>query len=185
MEAPTGGTGTDMDDWRDGIFEAIKAAGVTQVAYVPDAGHSRLIERSIEDNDLRAVSLTTEEEGVALLAGAWLGGAKGVLLLQSSGVGNCVNMLSLARTCAFPLVMLVTMRGEWGEFNSWQKPMGTTTQAHLELCGATCYRCDRPEDVRETVESAFRFAYFTNSIAAVLLGQRLIGAKVFEEPVAC
>ena len=174
-----------MNDWRDRIFEAIKTAGVTQVAYVPDAGHSRLIERSIEDNDLRAVSLTTEEEGVALLAGAWLGGAKGVLLLQSSGVGNCVNMLSLAKTCAFPLVMLVTMRGEWGEFNSWQKPMGMTTQAHLELCGAACYRCDRPEDVPETVETAFRFAYYTNSIAAVLLGQRLIGAKVFEEPVAC
>ena len=174
-----------MDDWRDEILEAIKTAGVTQVAYVPDAGHSRLIERSIEDNDLRAVSLTTEEEGVALLAGAWLGGSKGVLLLQSSGVGNCVNMLSLAKTCAFPLVMLVTMRGEWGEFNSWQKPMGMTTQAHLELCGAACYRCDRPEDVRETVETAFRFAYHTNSIVAVLLGQRLIGAKVFEEAAAC
>ena len=160
----------DMEDWRDGIFEAIKAAGVTQVAYVPDAGHSRLIERSIEDNDLRAVSLTTEEEGVALLAGAWLGGAKGVLLLQSSGVGNCVNMLSLARTCAFPLVMLVTMRGEWGEFNSWQKPMGITTQAHLELCGAACYRCDRAEDVRETVEMAFRLAHYTRGVGLEPMG---------------
>ena len=159
-----------MDDWRDGIFEAVKAAGATQVAYVPDAGHSRLIERSIEDNDLRAVSLTTEEEGVALLAGAWLGGAKGVLLLQSSGVGNCVNMLSLARTC---------------ESRRPAASLGVTTRAHLELCGATCYRCDRPEDAPETVESAFRFAYYTNSIAAVLLGQRLIGAKVFEEPEPC
>ena len=170
-----------MTDWRDDIFEAIKAAGVVQVAYVPDAGHARLIGRAIGDNDLRAVSLTTEEEGVALLAGAWLGGDRGVLLMQSSGVGNCINMLSLARTCAFPLVMLVTMRGEWGEFNSWQVPMGATTRAHLELCGVKCHRCDRPEDVAETVATAFRFAYFTNSMVAVLLGQRLIGAKSFGE----
>ncbi len=174
-----------MTDWRDEIFEVLKAAGMAQIAYVPDAGHSRLIERAIEDNDLRAVSLTTEEEGVALLAGAWLGGQKGALLMQSSGVGNCVNMLSLARTCAFPLVMLVTMRGEWGEFNSWQVPMGRTAEAHLELAGAVCYRCERAEDVRETVETACRFAWYANAMVAVLLGQRLIGAKLFEDPASC
>lgn len=170
-----------MQPWQDDIYDALAAAGVRQVAFVPDAGHKRLIERCLASPDMRAISLTTEEEGVALLGGAWLGGDKGVLLMQSSGVGNCINMLSLAKTCQFPLLMLVTMRGEWGEFNTWQIPMGRTTEEHLELCGVACYRCDRPEDVAETVQTALRYAYYTNSAVAVLLGQRLIGAKIFAE----
>ena len=76
--------------------------------------------------------LTTEEEGIALAAGAWLGGQRSVLLMQSSGVGNCINMLSLSAICRFPLLMLVTMRGEWAEFNPWQVPMGRATQPALE-----------------------------------------------------
>jgi sulfopyruvate decarboxylase alpha subunit len=170
-----------MQPWQDDIFDALTEAGIRQVAYVPDAGHKRLIERAHAADGMRAISLTTEEEGVALLGGAWLGGDRGVLLMQSSGVGNCINMLSLTKTCQFPLVMLVTMRGEWGEFNNWQVPMGRTTQEHLELCGVACYRCDRPEDVGETVRTGIRYAYYTNAAVAVLLGQRLIGAKIFEE----
>ena len=168
-------------EWGDDIYKAIKEAGVGQVAYVPDAGHKRLINACIDDNDIKAVSLTTEEEGIALSAGAWLGGEKCVMLMQSSGVGNTINMLSLIKNCQFPLVTIVTMRGEWGEWNTWQVPMGQTTPGHLELAGVTCYRCDRPEDVKETVATALRFAYYTNSAVAVLLGQRLIGAKIFPE----
>mgnify|MGYP006243567127 FL=1 len=170
-----------MSEWRDDIFDCLQEAGVRQVAYVPDAGHKRLIERCQEANNMRAVSLTTEEDGVAMLAGSWLGGDKGVLLMQSSGVGNTINMLSLIKNCQFPFVTLVTMRGEWGEFNDWQVPMGQTTQGHFELSGVICYRCDKPEDVKETVETALRFAFYTNSAVAILLGQRLIGAKIFKE----
>lgn len=168
-----------MPDWREDIYDALVEAGVRQVAYVPDAGHKYLIEKCLANPAMAAISVTTEEEGCALLAGAWLGGDRGAMLMQSSGVGNCINMLSLHKTCAFPLVMLVTMRGEWGEFNTWQVPMGTTTEAHLKLCGVATYRCDRPEDVAETVETALRYAWYTNASVAVLLGQRLIGAKVF------
>ena len=93
-----------------------------QVAYVPDAGHTRLIERVHAAPAMTPVVLTTEEEGVALCAGAWLGGERSVLLMQSSGVGNCINMLSLIRLGRFPFLTLVTMRGEWGEVNPWQVP---------------------------------------------------------------
>jgi len=116
-----------------------------------------------------------------MMAGAWLGGQKSVLLMQSSGVGNTINMLSLMKNCQFPLVTLVTMRGEWGEWNTWQVPMGQTTQGHLELAGVVCYRCSKPEEVKDTVATALRFAYYTNSAVAVLLSQRLIGAKIFAE----
>jgi hypothetical protein len=72
-------------DWRDQIFSALKAADIRQVGYVPDAGHSRLIELVEADPQIRAVSLTTEEEGIALAAGAWLGGQRCALLMHRRG----------------------------------------------------------------------------------------------------
>jgi sulfopyruvate decarboxylase alpha subunit len=148
---------------------------------VPDAGHSRLIRLCEADASKRVITLTTEEEGIALLAGAWLGGERGVLLLQSSGVGNCINMLSLPSICQVPLLMLVTMRGEWGEFNPWQVPMGQGTQPALEAMGVIVRRADEAEHVAATVEGAARLAFNTCRSVAVLIGQRVLGAKDFKE----
>jgi sulfopyruvate decarboxylase TPP-binding subunit len=160
-------------DWRDAIFAALKAADIRQVGYVPDAGHARLIERCHADSKIRAVSLTTEEEGIALAAGAWLGGQRCALLMQSSGVGNCINMLSLAKACRFPL----TMRGEWAEFNPWQVALGSKTQAALELMDVLVYRVDDAADAADTVAAALDIAFNGGLATAVLLSQRLIGAK--------
>ena len=169
----------DTVSWPDDIFDALTAADVRQVAYVPDAGHSRLIERCLADPGKTCVPLTTEEEGVALLAGAWLGGERGVLLMQSSGVGNCTNMFSLIQTCRFPLLSIVTMRGHWGEFNPWQVPMGQTTAASLKLSGSMIFEVEQPAEVGETVTAAARMAFEGPAASAVLLSQRLIGAKTF------
>ena len=166
-----------VSDWRDEIFAALKAADIRQIGYVPDAGHSRLIERIQADPEIRGVSLTTEEEGIALAAGAWLGGQRAALLMQSSGVGNCINMLSLAKACRFPLTMLVTMRGEWAEFNPWQVAMGSKTQAALELMDVLVYRVEEEKDAAETVAAALDIALNGGLATAVLLSQRLIGAK--------
>ena len=166
-----------VPDWRDDIFAALKAADIRQVGYVPDAGHTRLIEACRADPAIRAVSLTSEEEGIGLAAGAWLGGQRAALLMQSSGVGNCINLLSLTKSCRFPLVMLVTMRGEWAEFNPWQVAMGTKTQAALELMDVLVYRVERPEEAGETVAAALDITFNGGPATAVLLAQRLIGAK--------
>lgn len=165
--------------WPDLVYAVLKRAGVKQVAYVPDAGHATLIGRAEADPDTAAVVLTTEEEGVALAAGAWLGGQRAVLLMQSSGVGNCINMLSLIRIAGFPFLTLVTMRGEWGEFNPWQVPMGTATEGALALMGVHVLRADHPGEVEEVVAAAVTMAYDAQTPTAVLLSQRLIGAKVF------
>jgi len=165
--------------WQDEIFDALKRADVRQVPYVPDAGHARLIRRVQADPAMRAIVLTTEEEGVAVACGAWLGGERAVVLMQSSGVGNCVNMLSLIENCRFPFVALVTMRGEWGEFNPWQVPMSRATPGAFESMGVRVHRADRPQEVRETVEAALDAAFLGDQAVAVLLGQRLIGRKVW------
>jgi sulfopyruvate decarboxylase alpha subunit len=164
-------------DWREAIFAALKAADIRQIGYVPDAGHARLIELCEADPAIRAVKLTSEEEGIGLAAGAWLGGQRAALLMQSSGVGNCINMLSLAKSCRFPLVMLVAMRGEWGEFNPWQVAMGSRTQAALELMDVLVYRVEHAAEAGETVAAALDIAFNGDLVAAVLLAQRLIGAK--------
>jgi sulfopyruvate decarboxylase alpha subunit len=166
-------------DWPDRIYDLLKAHGIRQVALVPDAGHSRLIRRCLADDAMTVVTLTTEEEGVALLCGAWLGGDRGVLLMQSSGVGNCVNMLSLTILHRTPLPMIVTMRGDFGEFNPAQVPMGNATQTVLEAIGALVHRADRPEDVAPIVDATLRLAFNTYRPAATLIGQRVIGAKTF------
>jgi len=132
----------DIARWPDAIFQVFRDQRISQVAYVPDAGHARLIELCRAEDSMRAVVLTTEEEGVALLAGAWLGGQRGALLMQSSGVGNCINMLALIEECRFPLLTLITMRGQWGEFNPWQVPMGRGTEAALENAGVMVYPAD-------------------------------------------
>lgn len=168
-------------DWPTDIYVALKAAEIKQVAYVPDAGHARLLELCAADTSMRMVPLTTEEEGVALVAGAWLGGQRAVLLMQSSGVGNCINTLAMIETCRFPLLTLVTMRGEFGEFNPWQVPMGATTPDSLKLANVIVHRASEVPRVGETVAGAARLAFSSYCAVAVLLSQQLIGAKSFQK----
>ena len=166
--------------WQEAIFRVLKRGGTRQIAYVPDAGHAHVIRSAIADPDIEDVVLTTEEEGVALASGAWLGGQRAVLLMQSSGVGNCVNMFSLLQAADFPFFALVTMRGEYAEFNPWQGPMGRNTQAALELMGIQVLRVSRPEETEEIVSAGFDAAFEAGTRVAVLLGQNLIGRKKWE-----
>ena len=168
-------------DWPVALHAALGALDVRQVGYVPDAGHRRLIELAINDEHIRAVALTSEEEGIGLAAGAWLGGERSVLLMQSSGVGNIVNGLaSLTSACALPLVLLVTMRGEWGEGNPWQVPMGQAVRPVLEALGVVVHHIDQAHDVVPAVEAAITLSFSGGPPVAVLIGQRLIGAKTFK-----
>ncbi len=167
--------------WPEQIFQELQELDIKQVAYVPDAGHSALIVQCQASPQMRAVSLTTEEEGIAMLAGGWLAGECGVMLMQSSGVGNCINMLSLNHECRVPMFALVTMRGEWGEFNPWQVPMGKSTQEALESAGVYVYRADSSEEVGPTVRAAGQMAFNTRRAVAVLIGQRRIGTKNFKK----
>jgi sulfopyruvate decarboxylase alpha subunit len=166
--------------WPDEIFKVLKASGIRQVGYVPDSGHARLIELVRAEKSMRAVPLTTEEEGVALTAGAWLGGEKSVLLMQSSGAGNCINMLGMLNECRIPLLTLVTMRGQWGEFNPWQVPMSQATIPALEAVGVMTRPVDRAAEIAETVTAAAQLAFNTGRLVAVLISQRVVGAKQFK-----
>jgi sulfopyruvate decarboxylase alpha subunit len=166
-----------MQPWAGEVHRELARAGVRFVGYVPDAGHKRLIELCQADKSMRSVVLTTEEEGIGLAAGAWLGGGRSVLLMQSSGVGNVVNVLGILKTCRFPLVMIVTMRGEAGEFNAWQVPMGEGTQASFETMGVSVQRASAAGEVAPLVAAALK----GEQAAAVLISQKVIGIKSFQD----
>jgi sulfopyruvate decarboxylase alpha subunit len=163
--------------WARTLYDALIEADVRQVSYVPDAGHARLIELVRETPAIRTVVLTTEEEGVALSAGAWIGGQRSVLLMQSSGVGNCVNMLSLIASCRMPFLTVVTMRGEWGEFNPWQVPMGRATPEAFEIMGTRVIRVDHLDELADVMDNATRMAFEGEQAIAVILSQRMLGRK--------
>jgi len=165
--------------WAESAYRLLRAAGYTQFCYVPDSGHRELINLAIADDEALAIPLTTEEEGVAIAAGADLGLDKAVLLMQSSGVGNTINMLSLIQHCEFPFLTLVTLRGDFGEQNPWQYAMGQAAEPVLRAMGLITLRAERPEDVVPTVEAAIGMVNPGGRAVAVLLTQRLIGAKKF------
>lgn len=168
---------SDEGDWPRALYRVLKEARVRQVGYVPDAGHARLIDLLVADPDVISNVLTTEEEGIAIAAGAWLGGDRAVVLMQSSGAGNCINMTSLATMGRFPLLLLVTMRGEWAEFNPWQVPVGLGIAAALNAVGVRTMRAESDQDIVPIVRSACTMAYEADQQIAVLISQRALGAK--------
>ncbi|MGI9433592.1 MAG: phosphonopyruvate decarboxylase [Geminicoccaceae bacterium] len=166
-------------DWPTDVHTVFRNKNIRQIGTVPDAGLTRLLELCAADNVMQVLTLTREDEGVGLVTGAWLGGERAALLMQSSGVGNVINALSLPSICQTPCLMLVTMRGQWGEINGWQVPMGRQAAPVMEAMGVTCYPVDRAEAVGETVAAAADFAFNAGVGAAVMISQRVLGAKSF------
>jgi len=180
-QAPIDNTGANgTPSWPEEVHRVFRNQGVRQVAYVPDSGHARLIELVRGDRQIRAIPLTTEEEGVALAVGAWLGGDRSVLLMQSSGTGNCINMLGVTDECRVPLLMLITMRGQWGEFNPWQVPMARGTAPSLAAMGVVVQTVQDDSEVATTIDAAARLAFNTCRAVAVLIDQRVVGTKQFK-----
>lgn len=166
--------------WVVPTHQALIEAGVTVVGYVPDGGLQDLIVALDADDRMTTVRLTTEEEGVALVTGAWLGGSRAALLMQSSGVGNCTNMLSLLKTCEVPALMLVTMRGQEGESNPWQLPMGEAAGETMSLMGVDVRSVGSSDAVAAEVTRACTDTFERRGpAAAVLVEQRVIGVKKF------
>lgn len=167
------------DGWSEAVFREIKARTIEVVCTVPDGGLTPLLNMVEADAATRLVTLTTEEEGIGIATGCWLGGKRAMIAMQSSGVGNCINALGLPTAFRAPCLMLVTMRGQWGEFNPWQVPMGQAVKPALEAVGVKCFPVDRPAEVAETFIAAADIAFNSRVSAAVLVSQRVIGAKGF------
>jgi sulfopyruvate decarboxylase alpha subunit len=165
--------------WPAAMHAALSARRVRLLAHVPDGGNAALIAHSEADPAMAVVPLTTEEEGVGVITGAWLGGMRAALAVQSSGVGNCGNLFAMLRSCTFPALLIVSMRGERGEFVPWQIPMGQAAPRMLELFDFDLLRLERAEEAGEVTDLALRQAFLGGRSVALLVSQRLIGSKSF------
>jgi sulfopyruvate decarboxylase alpha subunit len=165
--------------WSADVFREMRARDIATVCTIPDGGLTQLLGLIDGERKMRLVTLTTEEEGIGVATGCWLGGQRAMIAMQSSGVGNCINALGLPTAFRAPCLMLVTMRGQWGEFNPWQVPMGQAVKPALEAVDVKCFPVDKAEEVGETFEAAADLAFNGWMSAAVLISQRVIGAKGF------
>jgi sulfopyruvate decarboxylase alpha subunit len=170
---------TKTRHWSDDVFAEMKAREISTVATIPDGGLTQLLNMVVADKNMRLVTLSTEEEGIGVATGQWLGGKRAMIAMQSSGVGNCINALGIPVTMRAPCLMLVTMRGQWGEFNPWQVPMGQATRTVLEAVGVRCFPVEHADEIGETFAAAADIAFHGRLSAAVLVSQRVIGAKGF------
>ncbi|HWV80938.1 MAG TPA: thiamine pyrophosphate-binding protein [Hyphomicrobiaceae bacterium] len=170
---------TKTRTWSDDVFAEMKKRDIATVATIPDGGLTQLLNMVVADKDMRLVTLSTEEEGIGVATGQWLGGKRAMIAMQSSGVGNCINALGIPVTMRAPCLMLVTMRGQWGEFNPWQVPMGQATRTVLEAVGVRCFPVEHADEIGETFAAAADIAFHGRLSAAVLVSQRVIGAKGF------
>ncbi len=166
-------------EWSSVMFDLIRNAGIDLFTYVPDAGNDRLIALAIEHNDTRTLLLTSEEEGVAICAGADLVGKRAILCMQSSGLGNCPNYLSLAKGANFPILMMISMRGDYGEQNPWQYPMGEAVETLLQTMGVQIFKVDRRDELEKATIAAIDASGNGATAAAIVLSQKFLGSKGF------
>lgn len=164
--------------WSEIVRDCLKAKNVQTIVHIPDTVLTHLIHLVGADDYFDVIIPTREEEGVAILAGAYLGGRNGALLMQNSGLGNCANILgSLTVPYQLPLLMLISQRGELGEFNTVQVGMGQALRPALDGLGIQHFTLDREDEVERIVTGAIKLAHATDRPIAVIVSPLLSGGK--------
>jgi len=164
--------------WPRKIVAALKANDVGSISFVPDAVIGRILKAAEKDPFFHFTTLAREEEGIGIVAGEYFGGRRGVLMMQSAGLGNCVNALaSLAIPYQIPLPMLISQRGELGEFNACHVVMGRALRGILEALGIQHYTIDREDELDTVLNGAIKTAYTAEQPVAVVLSTALVGWK--------
>jgi sulfopyruvate decarboxylase alpha subunit len=166
---------TALPPWALGVSDGLWHGGCREVVFVPDNPLSHILAAlSASHPEVRATLATREEEAVGIAAGLYLGGARPALLMQSSGLGNTLNAIgSLLVAFQIPVVMIVSMRGDPGEWNAAQVPMGRAVVPVLDALGVPHLSVSRDDEAREAIVSLATLAFGTRVPAACLLPRRL------------
>ncbi len=164
--------------WTDIILEKLKANQLRAVCYVPDIVLAPIITGAEHDSFFTTLPLTREEEGIGLLTGQYLGGQRGVLMMQVSGLGNSINGLaSLAIPYHIPFLMLISQRGELGEFNAAQVTMGRSARPILDSLGIQHFTLRRLDEVAVLMDGAIKTAFTAQQPVALFISTELVGWK--------
>jgi sulfopyruvate decarboxylase alpha subunit len=168
--------------WHAITQETLKRNRVRLATYVPDRVLTPLIRALHEDKDFIAFATTREEEALGILAGAWMGGMRGVLLMQTSGFATLANVLaSLAVPYQIPLIMIVSERGTLGEFNLGQAMVCRTMRPVLQALGIEHHTVTRLDELEFILDRSIKQAIATQSPACLILSPLLTGGKTFTQ----
>ena len=164
--------------WSKHVADILRRNDIRIFATVPDYIVTHVLEHLWADPHCRVVTVTREEEGVGLLSGAWLAGRRGALLMQNSGLGNCVNALaSLNAASQIPIVLVISHRGDLGEFNPAQVPMGQATGPILDVLGIRWVKPTSVAELEAQADGLIKLAYTRSLPVAFVLPAELTGGK--------
>jgi sulfopyruvate decarboxylase alpha subunit len=168
----------DAPTWAHTILEAFRAEDIRNLVFLPDTVMGRLLALAEEDPSFRLTGVHREEEAVGILAGLFLGGQRGAMLVQSSGLGNTLNALgSLAMAYHIPFPMLVSLRGELGEFNPAQLHMGRAVPGCLDALSIRHVTLRTETDLETIVTGAIKTCFTAEEPFGLLLSAQLTGWK--------
>ena len=166
-------------DWADTVVQGLKEHRVSLISFVPDVSIDKVTRLMEEDPYFRAVAATREEEAIGVAAGAYAVGRNAAVFMQSSGFGNCINALaSLCIPCRIPIPMFINLRGEVGEFNIGQVPMGRATRPILDVLGLIYYTLDSDYKLDQKIKGALKLCYASRQPLALCLTPLLHGGKL-------
>ncbi len=164
--------------WAHHVLDALRAEEVRNLVFVPDTVMGRLLALAEEDPFFRPIAVHREEEAVGVLSGLYLGGQRGAMLVQSSGLGNALNALgSLAAAYRIPFPMLISLRGELGEFNPAQLVMGRAVPGCLSALGLQHVTLRREDELDVLLSGALKTCYTAEEPFGILLSAQLTGWK--------
>ena len=167
-----------QEGWSKAIADALRRNGIHTYATVPDFIVSHVLEHLWADDECKVITVTREEEGLGLLSGAYLAGQRGCLLMQNSGLGNCVNTIaSLNVASQIPVVMVLSHRGDLGEYNAAQVPMGQAAERVLEALEVRTLQPHTVEELEAEADGLIKLAYTRSLPVAFLLPNDLTGGR--------
>jgi len=165
-------------DWAETILESLKQNQIRVISYVPDAIVWKVLEKTQADPFFHMVRATREDEAIGVIAGAYAGGLRGAVFMQNSGLGNCINALtSLCIAARVPVPMFITMRGELGEANLAQLPMGRALRPIMDALGLHHFTVSHQDEVAKIVDGAIKVCYTGRLPVGLLLSTLLTGGK--------
>jgi sulfopyruvate decarboxylase alpha subunit len=163
-------------EWPRKIVSLLKSNDICSISFIPDSVIGQILKEAEKDSFFQFTTLAREEEGIGIIAGEYLGGRYGVLMMQSAGLGNCVNALaSLAIPYQIPFLMLISQRGELGEFNACHVVLGKALRRILEALGIQHYTVGREDEVETIAKGAgFKQALTVDTLKIATKSQRLL-----------
>jgi sulfopyruvate decarboxylase alpha subunit len=179
-------SGTRDDDttgtWHEVVLAVLKSSDVRLVPYVPDRVFTPLIKALHADNFFTTFPCTREEEAIGIVTGAWMGGLRAAVLMQTSGFGTIANALaSLVCPSQIPALIFVSERGTLGEFNLGQAMVCRTMRPVLDSLGIETHTITRHDELAFIVDRSIKQAVATRAPVTFILSPLLTGGKVFSK----